>query len=46
MNREPNTPILAYDPAGDHVIVLAAKRGDERAFGILCRRHGPCIQYA
>jgi hypothetical protein len=38
MNRGPNTPILAYDPAGDQATMLAAKRGGERTFGILCRR--------
>jgi hypothetical protein len=32
------TSILASDPAGARAIVLAAKRGDERAFGILFRR--------
>ena len=35
MNTELNTRILASDRAGDHAIVLAAKRGDGGAFGIL-----------
>jgi hypothetical protein len=43
MNSEPNTPILASDPAGDQATMLTAKRGDERAFGILCRRHWPKV---
>ena len=35
MNTELNTRILASYRAGRHAIVLAAKRGDEGAFGIL-----------
>jgi hypothetical protein len=35
MNTELNTRILASYRAGGHAIVLAAKRSDEGAFGIL-----------
>jgi hypothetical protein len=38
MNIEPNAPILARDPAGDHAIALAVKCGDEQAFGVLAKR--------
>jgi hypothetical protein len=41
MDSEPNTPILASDPAGDQATMLAARRGGERTVGILCRRHWP-----
>lgn len=43
MNTAPNRPIVASDPAGGHAIVLAAKRGDERPFGIMFRRYPPKI---
>ena len=43
MNNTPNTGIAASYAAGDHVIALAAKRGDERAFGILFERYQPKI---
>lgn len=39
MNNTPNTRIVSSDAAGDHAIALAAKRGDERAFGILFERY-------
>jgi RNA polymerase sigma-70 factor, ECF subfamily len=43
MNEKPNATIISSDPAGDHAIALAAKRGDERAFGILFERYQPKI---
>jgi RNA polymerase sigma-70 factor, ECF subfamily len=43
MNENPNATIISSDPAGDHAIALAAKRGDERAFGILFERYQPKI---
>jgi RNA polymerase sigma-70 factor, ECF subfamily len=43
MNNTPNTTTVFCDPACDHAIVLAAKRGDERAFGILFERYQPRI---
>ena len=43
MNNSPNATISFCDPAGDHAIALAAKRGDERAFGILFERYKPKI---
>jgi RNA polymerase sigma-70 factor, ECF subfamily len=39
MNNNPNAMILSRNPKGDHAIVLAAKGGDEQAFGILFKRH-------
>lgn len=41
MSTEPNQSISASDSPGDHVIVLAAKRGYERLFGVLCGRYPP-----
>ena len=38
-----NATIVSVEPAGDHAIALAAKRGDERAFGILFERYQPKI---
>jgi RNA polymerase sigma-70 factor (ECF subfamily) len=43
MNNTPNTGIASSYAAGDHAIALAAKRGDERAFGILFERYQPKI---
>jgi RNA polymerase sigma factor (sigma-70 family) len=43
MNDNPNVTVISSDPAGDHAIALAAKRGDERAFGILFERYQPKI---
>jgi RNA polymerase sigma-70 factor, ECF subfamily len=43
MNDNPNLTTLSFDSAGDHAIALAAKRGDERAFGILFERYQPKI---
>jgi RNA polymerase sigma-70 factor (ECF subfamily) len=43
MNDKPNVTVISSDPAGDHAIALAAKRGDERAFGILFKRYQPKI---
>jgi len=42
MNDNPNATI-SPDPAGDHAIAIAAKRGDERAFGILFEWYQPKI---
>jgi RNA polymerase sigma-70 factor (ECF subfamily) len=42
MSDKPNA-IVSIEPAGDHAIALAAKRGDERAFGILFERYQPKI---
>ena len=39
MNDNPNVTIISSDPAADRAIALAAKRGDERAFGILFERY-------
>jgi len=43
MNNNPNAIIALSGPAGDQSIALAAKRGDERAFGILFERYQPRI---
>jgi RNA polymerase sigma-70 factor, ECF subfamily len=43
MSDEPNATMVSIDPAGDHAIALAAKHGDERAFGILFERYQPKI---
>ena len=43
MNNTANKGIVSSEPAGDHAIALAAKRGDERAFGILFERYQPKI---
>jgi RNA polymerase sigma-70 factor, ECF subfamily len=43
MNNNPNVTVISSDPAGDHAIALAAKRGDELAFGILFERYQPKI---
>ena len=43
MNDNPNAMILSRDPKGDHAIVLAAKGGDEQAFGILFKHYQPKI---
>ena len=39
MNNTPNATVTSFDSAGDHVFALAAKRGDERAFGMLFKRY-------
>lgn len=39
MNDNPNTKIVSFDSEGDHAIAFAAKRGDDRAFGVLFRRY-------
>jgi RNA polymerase sigma factor (sigma-70 family) len=39
MNDNPRATIIFSDPAGDHAVALAAKRGDEQAFGILFERY-------
>jgi RNA polymerase sigma-70 factor (ECF subfamily) len=39
MNNTSNTGIASAHAAGDHGFALAAKRGDERAFGILFERY-------
>lgn len=39
MNNKPTTRIVSSDAAGDHAFALAAKRGDNRAFGILFERY-------
>jgi RNA polymerase sigma-70 factor (ECF subfamily) len=43
MNNKPNTTILSTDPGGDDTVVLAAKSGDEQAFGSLVQRYQPKI---
>jgi RNA polymerase sigma-70 factor (ECF subfamily) len=43
MSGKPNATIASMKPAGDHTIALAAKRGDQRAFGILFERYQPKI---
>jgi len=43
MNDNPNVIILPRDPKGDHAIVLAAKGGDEQAFGILFKQYQPKV---
>ena len=43
MNNEPKATPISSDPAGDHAIALAAKLGDEKAFGILFQRYQPKI---
>jgi RNA polymerase sigma-70 factor, ECF subfamily len=43
MNDNPNLTTLSFDSAGDHAVVLAAKSGDEQAFGILVERYQPKI---
>ena len=43
MNDNLNATMISSDPAGDHPIALAAKFGDERAFGILFERYQPRI---
>src|ERR1700751_1328232 len=39
MNDKSNAMILSLTSKGDHAIVLAAKSGDEQAFGILFKRY-------
>jgi RNA polymerase sigma-70 factor (ECF subfamily) len=43
MSDKPNETIASIKVGGDHAIALAAKRGDERAFGILFERYQPRI---
>ena len=43
MNNEPRTTLISSDLAGDHAVALAAKLGDQRAFGILFQRYQPKI---
>ena len=43
MNDKSNAMILSFNPKGEHAIVLAAKSGDEQAFGILFKRYQPKI---
>ena len=43
MNGDLNPTMISSDPAGDHPIALAARFGDERAFGILFERYQPRI---
>lgn len=43
MNEDLNPTKISSDPAGDHPIALAARFGDERAFGILFERYRPKI---
>lgn len=43
MNDNPNAMILSCNPKGDHATVLAAKGGDEQAFGILFKHYQPKI---
>lgn len=43
MNDKPNGMSLSLDPKGDQAIVLAARSGDEQAFGILFKRYQPRI---
>ena len=43
MNNKPTIRIVSSDVAGDHAVTLAAKLGDERAFGILFERYQPKI---
>lgn len=43
MNNTPNTEIRSSGAAGEHAIVLAAKRGDAQAFEILFKRCQPKI---
>ena len=43
MSDKPNTTIVSIELAGDPAIALAAKRGDERTFGILFERYQPKI---
>ena len=39
MNDKSHAMILSLNPKGDHAVVLAAKSGDEQAFGILFKRY-------
>src|ERR1700747_958460 len=39
MNDKSNAMIFSLTSKGDHAIVLAAKSGDEQAFGILFKRY-------
>jgi|SRR5215472_911024 len=43
MNNKPNTAIVPSNAAGDHVLALAAKRGEAQAFEILFKRYQPKI---
>jgi len=43
MNNKPNTAIVPSNAAGDHVLALAAKRGEAQAFEILFERYQPKI---
>jgi RNA polymerase sigma-70 factor (ECF subfamily) len=43
MTDKSNVTIASMKPAGDHAIAFAAKRGDERAFGILFERYQPRV---
>jgi RNA polymerase sigma-70 factor (ECF subfamily) len=43
MNNKPNTTTVFCDPTCDYTDSLAAKRGDQRAFGILFERYQPKI---
>lgn len=43
MNNTPNTGIVSFDTAGDHVLVLAANHGEVQAFEILVKRYQPKI---
>src|SRR5215813_8384784 len=43
MNNKPNTAIVPSNAAGDHVLALAAQRGEAQAFEILFKRYQPKI---
>jgi RNA polymerase sigma-70 factor (ECF subfamily) len=43
MNDNLNATIVCFHPEGDHGIALAAKRGDEQAFGVLFERYQPKV---
>lgn len=43
MNDTPNTTSASFDPARDRALVLAAKSGDEEAFGLLANCYQPKI---
>lgn len=43
MNDDPSAKVISSNPASDSPIALAAKLGDERAFGILFERYQPKV---
>jgi RNA polymerase sigma-70 factor (ECF subfamily) len=43
MNANLNATVFLSGQTGDHAVILAARRGDERAFGTLFKRYQPKI---